>query len=295
MWTWRKECAVTQNGEKMSDLYLCISEVSTTPYYLSGLCVNIYSMDELCFYLVQNAFILDNDLIDTALCDYIENHLKMPELSKKLRKMIFERQALGELVTTILTDTGYLGEEEIKSVRKLLVDNASLSFEAKRKARGDNLYNAGKYSRAIEEYQYVLNILSKDEEPALYSQILHNVGSSYAQQYLFDKAAKYYKMAYETDENEESLKHYLTAKRLCMRKTEFERLVVKDGYNEDIVKEVLNEIDETRNLPMGSEYKTKLIKVRDIKEEGRIGEYYDAVDELIGKFKNDYRQCMDVG
>lgn len=279
----------------MSDLYLCISEVATTPYYLSGLCVNIYSMDELCFYLVQNAFILDNDLIDTNLCDYIENHLKMADLARKLRKMIFERQALGELVTTILTDTGYLGEEEIKSVRKLLVDNASLSFEAKRKARGDNLYNAGKYSRAIEEYQYVLNILTKEEEPSLYSQILHNVGSAYAQQYLFDKAAKYYKMAYEVDENEDSLRHFLMAKRLCLRESEFERLVVKDGYNEELVKEVLRDIDETRNLPMGSEYKTMLIKVRDIKEEGRIGEYYDAVDELIGKFKNDYRQCMDVG
>ena len=73
-----------------TQLYLCMGTLSPTPYFLSGLGVNIYSMDELCYYLCANAYILDNDLIDVRLCDHMRDNLGMPELAAKLRKMIKE-------------------------------------------------------------------------------------------------------------------------------------------------------------------------------------------------------------
>ena len=114
-----------------SEMYMCLGALSTTPYFLSGLGVNIYSMDELCYYLCVNAYILDNDLIDVRLCDFLRDNLEMPELSNKLRKMIKEGRTLGEMVTTILVDTKYCNEEEITKIKQILVDNASLSFAAK--------------------------------------------------------------------------------------------------------------------------------------------------------------------
>ena len=51
-------------------MYMCLGALSTTPYFLSGLGVNIYSMDELCYYLCVNAYILDNDLIDVR--DFVD-------------------------------------------------------------------------------------------------------------------------------------------------------------------------------------------------------------------------------
>ena len=76
----------------MSKIYLSIGSLSPIPYYLSGLGVNIYSMDELCFYLVRDSYILDNDLVDIKLCDYIENQLNLSVISDCLRGMI-ERNA----------------------------------------------------------------------------------------------------------------------------------------------------------------------------------------------------------
>ena len=134
-------------GNKVSDMYLCLGTLSKTPYFLSGLGVNIYSMDELCYYLHRDVYILDNDLFDMRLCDYIRDNLEMVQLSEVIRQMIRDKKTLGEIVTTVFSITGYCNEEEIKRVRQLLVDNASLSFAAKRKVRGDNLLNAGKYKR----------------------------------------------------------------------------------------------------------------------------------------------------
>lgn len=279
----------------MSDIYLCIGTLSKTPYFLSGLGVNIYSMDELCYYLVQNAFVLDNDIIDIKLCDFMRDDLKMEELSNKVRKLLHDKEALGEIVTTILSDTGYLSDDEIHHVRQLLVDNASLSFEAKRKSRADNLLAAGKYSRAIEEYQYVLNTLDTDEENELYADILHNVGCAYAKQFLFEKAANYYYKAYKISEDPESFKQYLVAKRLFSKKEDFERMVLREGYDEAKVDEIITNMNEVREEAADTEYSRKYDEVCNAKNEGRITEYYEMMDSLLGDFKNDYRRSMDVG
>ena len=274
-------------------MYMCIGTLSTTPYFLSGLGVNIYSMDELCYYLCVNAYILDNDLIDVRLCDYIRDNLEMPELAAKIRRMIKEGKTLGEMVTTILIDTKYCTDEEIARIKQILVDNASLSFAAKRKVRGDNLLCANKYPRAIEEYQYVLSVLDKDEEPELYAAILHNVGCAYSMMFLLDKAAYYFKQAYETDEARESLVMYLVCLRLNAKKDEYDRIIVKNGYDERIALEAIRIMASAREAEIDTPYGDAMKTILDLHDRGRISEFYRALDTTLEDWKTDYRRSME--
>lgn len=275
------------------ELYLCLGTLSQTPYFLSGLGVNIYSMDELCYYLASNAYILDNDLIDVHLCDFMRDNLGMPELADKLRHMLKAGKTLGEMVTTILIDTDYCDEIEIKKIRQVLVDNASLSFAAKRKVRGDNLLNAGKYPRAIEEYQYVLSGLDKEEEPELYSSILHNMGCAYVQQFLLKKAATFFKEAYEIDENRETLISYLICLRLTVKKEEYDRIVVKKGYDERISLEAIRRIAAAREDDLDSDLADTIQDIEDLKEAGRISDYYRKIEDTLEEWKLSYRRSME--
>ena len=59
----------------MSDVILCIGKLSENPYYIVGLGMNVYSIEELCYYLTRDAYIIDNDIMDESLCDYIENEV----------------------------------------------------------------------------------------------------------------------------------------------------------------------------------------------------------------------------
>lgn len=279
----------------MTDLYLCIGALSQTPYFLAGLGVNIYSMDELCYYLVKDAYILDNDLIDQNFCDYLRDSLKMTELSEKLRGMVRSKVPLGEMVTTVLEDTGYCTPDEIRRVKGILVDNASLSFAAKRKLRGDNLQKAGKYTRAIEEYQYVLSSLKSEEEPELYSAILHNIGCSYAQLFLFDKAGTFFKRAYELDGNTESLVQYLVALRLGMSQEEYDHQVLRCGYDERIVLEAQRRFVDGKNAHYETKYYEQFNHIVKVKDEGHISAYYTEVDNLLREWKQDYRRSLDAG
>ena len=276
-----------------SEMYMCLGALSTTPYFLSGLGVNIYSMDELCYYLCVNAYILDNDLIDVRLCDFLRDNLEMPELSNKLRKMIKEGRTLGEMVTTILVDTKYCNDEEIAKIKQILVDNASLSFAAKRKVRGDNLLCANKYPRAIEEYQYVLSVLNREEEPELYSSILHNVGCAYSMMFLLDKAGEYFKRAYETDESRESLIMYLVCLRLSAKKEEYDRIVVKNGYDERIALEAVRLMTSAREAAIDTPYGDAIKDILALHDSGRISEFYRVLDDTLDSWKLEYRRSQE--
>ncbi len=279
--------------EVAAEMYMCLGALSTTPYFLSGLGVNIYSMDELCYYLCVNAYILDNDLIDVRLCDYMRDNLDMVPLANKIRKMIKENRTLGEMVTTILIDTKYCNEEEIARIKQILVDNASLSFAAKRKVRGDNLLCANKYPRAIEEYQYVLSVLDKDEEPELYSSILHNVGCAYAMMFLLDKAGEYFKQAYEIDESRESLVMYLVCLRLSAKKEDYDRIVVRNGYDERIALEAVRIMTSAREARIDTPYGDSMRKILELHDAGRISECYRILDNTLENWKLEYRRSME--
>ncbi len=278
----------------MTELILCTGELSTTPYYIVGLGVNIFSVEELCFCLVQNAYILDRDLMDEKLCVFLERQLKMKELAGTLHTLIDEEKSLGEFVTTILQEVAYCNEEEIKSVKQVLVDNASLGFAQKRKARADNLLRAKKYTLAIDEYQYVLQSIQKEEEPELFAAILHNTGCAYAQLFLFDKAAFYYKEAYETKEQRESLIQYLIALRMTMRKEQYERLLLRYGYDEEIIKEADERMDRYRTESPTSAYANALTEIKTLQNIGKISEYYSSIEKTLDVWKQEYRKNMIV-
>ena len=90
--------------------------------------MNVYSIEELCYYFVKDAYILDNDIMDLGLCDFIADELELTEIAEALRSLILRGASLGQFVTSLLEMTGYLEEEELLSIKQVLVDNASLSL-----------------------------------------------------------------------------------------------------------------------------------------------------------------------
>ena len=53
-------------------VYLCIGSYAKTPYYIEKVGIHIYSIEELCYYLFQNAFLLDYTIMNTEIFDFVE-------------------------------------------------------------------------------------------------------------------------------------------------------------------------------------------------------------------------------
>ena len=278
----------------MSELILCSGRLSSNPYYIIGLGMNIYSLEELCYYLVKNAYIIDNDIMDEKLCDYVEAELDLKELADAMKKMLAEGVSLGEYVTTFLDIVGYLPEEELKQIKQVLVDNASLSFAEKRKKRADNLLNAKKFTRAIDEYQYVLQSIKKVEEPDIYASILHNIGVAYARLFVYDKAAYYFRESVEIKPEKEAVIHYLQSLRMTMKRDNYDRFVLRMGYDEHIIREAEERMVEAQRAVPDSEYSKALDEIKRLKADGRVNDYYSMIKKTFKSWKQEYRDQMIV-
>ncbi|MBP5384068.1 MAG: hypothetical protein J6Y57_03725, partial [Lachnospiraceae bacterium] len=202
-------------------------------------------------------------------------------------------KSIGEFVTTILTETGYLSEEEIRDVKQVLLDNAMMGFARKHKARGDNLLKNRKYTLAIEEYQFILQNIDKAEETELYAAILHNIGTAYAYMFLFEKAAYYYREAADLCDQEESRMSYLMATRMTMHKEQYEKLLLRHGYDAEFLAKVDKRMEQGRFGASHSPYRESMDRIKDYKESGKINDYYKAIDETLSEWKQEYRRSMN--
>ena len=276
----------------MSKLILCKGKLSKNPYYIVGLGMNIYSIEELCYYFVKDAYILDNDIMDLGLCDFIADELELTEIAEALRSLILRGASLGQFVTSLLEMTGYLEEEELLSIKQVLVDNASLSFAMKRKKRADNLLEAKKFTRAIDEYRYMLNRMKKSDDPEMYSLILHNTRVADARLFMYDKASYYFKEATALNDDKEILIHYLQSLRMTMKKDAYERFVLRMGYPDSIIRETEERLSLARSEKSDSEYAKEIEEIRELRSDGHISEYYNRIDETFVKWKLEYRDRM---
>lgn len=276
----------------MSKLILCKGKLSENPYYIVGLGMNIYSIEELCYYFVKDAYILDADIMDDKLCDFIGKELGLEAIADTLKSLIYRGASLGQFVTTLLSMTGYLEEEELAKIKQVLVDNASLSFVEKRKKRADNLLMAKKFTRAIDEYQYMLNRIKKSEEPEMYSLILHNIGVAYARLFMYDKASYYFKEATLINDDDEIVIHYLQSLRMIMKSEAYERFVLRMGYSDSIIRAAEERLSDAKNQTVKSEYSADIEDIHELRAEGHISAYYAKIEKTFAGWKQEYRDQM---
>lgn len=277
----------------MSNLMLCHEMSADRPYNVVGLGINIYSAEELCYLIAQNAHTLDHDFMDERLCEFLDKQLKMTDLASKLRELLHTKGTLSDFVMTILNGIDYCDEDEIRNIRQILVESAGLSPARKHKSRGDNLLKARKFARAIDEYIGTLEKIDMDAEPILYAAVLHNMGTTYAKLLLFEKAAEYYMEAYKLNMDDESLILHIVCCNLYMSREQYDRMIIRCGYSERVLK-AADAILQTRNdyKKTDNRYAMQLKSLKELKENGRIGQYYEAVDATLDSWKREYRLNM---
>ena len=57
----------------MSGYILCQIKRASLPFYIENISTNIYSIEELCYYLYHNIYLQDETFINEHLCDWIKN------------------------------------------------------------------------------------------------------------------------------------------------------------------------------------------------------------------------------
>lgn len=270
----------------MAGVILSRSKYADKPYYISNMSINIYSMEELCYYIYNNIYLIGTDLVDDGLITYIADVLGETELAGQLEYLTSQEAGLSEIVITILRYVDYYSEEEIQEL-KAVIDKLDMQNAAERlKARADNFLNNRRFDSAIRNYELIVYGKRDTSLPVnFYGDVWHNMGVAYGRMFYYKDAEICFKTAYELNQNENSLKASVVARFLG------QGTVIPDEEDElayVICREIETIMDHVTEEPEYLPVKTAL----ELKNEGRISEYHEAMNNIVASWKSEYRNYM---
>ena len=275
----------------MGKVLLCTGNYASKPYRFERICVNVYCIEELCYLLSANPFVIDAGIMDRRLAEWIDTECGLTELGHQLLNLLHKGIQPGIFVDTILDYVNYNTEAERERIQEALTGSAGLTDCERAKKQGDYLVNNKKYQLAITEYDKLLLQLP-EAETELRASIYHNMGVAYGNLFLFESAARYFKRAYELSGIEESGIHYLIAQRKQMSDGEYITFLAENAKYYELSLKVERLIQENNGQFEATRENRMLSALKIYKDEGNAASYYEEIDRIISRLKEAYRESV---
>ena len=220
---------------------LCTVRTAKTPYYIENISANIYSIEELCFYLYENVYLIDGTIVNEKLCDWIRDELGLTRLGRQMMEHLQKEDGIAYFILPIFREAGYLEPKELRAYQDALAGIEVQQVEMRRKLKADYLVRCGMFSSAVTEY---CGILERQAPGALgasfYAQVWNNLGSTFARQFQFEDAADAFLNAWKLSHTKDTLRHYVSVLPLYLSREEYkERL--KDLGADQVLAERIQE------------------------------------------------------
>lgn len=273
----------------MGKVLLCMGKYAENPYFVEKAYANVYSIEELCYCLIQNADFIDRDIIDMRLIDWIETECGLKELSERLWELLKEECSAGSFVEAILKDTGYAPYEEITAVRKHLESESGQNVYEKKKARADCFTENKKYAVALRQYESLLEEVTEDRKE-LRAKIFHNRGVVLAGLFQYKNAAESFRQAAECDNAQESKIAYLAASRMWMEESEYLNFVAGQIPEYEISLAVEKLVEDAKKQFEATEESRMLFTLKVCREEKSSVSYYEEMEHITDTLKEQYRE-----
>lgn len=197
----------------MGELILCKQNIAAMPYYVEGLALNIYTIEELCYCMVNNTELIDAAFPTEELVYWLDRELGLDMLAKELLQDKEEQGSVERRTELILSSCNYCSQAQIDEVKEQLAEFENRSETECGKIRADRQLKNKKYACAIREYRKLLGMdAMKREDAKLVGSICHNLGVAYTGMLQYEMAASYFKEAYAYNNQPESMKQYYFAK-----------------------------------------------------------------------------------
>lgn len=213
--------------------------------------MKIYTIEELCYYICNNLYLIDYTIINHQLCDWIGRELEMEELSEHLKAELRKNCSMEQFILTILRESTIYAQSDINRIQNILERLQNQKDVERAKHKADSLMQSREYESAVLVYQAIVGGERDDSvDKKFYGKVYASLGAAYGRLFLYEEASKMYEAAYEICEEPEMLKAYLYCCRRAMPEEKYVKMLSgnpaflsMDPQIKESIREVRREID----------------------------------------------------
>ena len=280
----------------MGKFILCAGPLAKEPYHFALTNTNVYSLEELGYYLYHNIYTISHRTIDQAFFKWVAFELKREDLAEKWKKICEVSSDIKDIVVSVLCATDYFTKLEIESMIKTVdLFNDMLPIQ-RRKMEADNYLKYQDFDKALQVYkEIVASDEAKDLTPKEFGNILHNIAVVHVQMHAFEHAEREFRQAYSLNQNEESLREYIYLLKLQHKEKQLMQEILEYDLSEETVQTYMTDLEQILLESERTKNYKKIIELPGLKESGKVGDYYYTIDTMIFNWKQQYKHGMEQG
>ncbi len=279
----------------MGKLIQCCTKIAKTPYCFPMTKTNVYSIEEVCYYIRHNIYMMQEEIFDEEFVRWLRDELEMEVTADKLESMRRDHDNLKDIVVTLCCSCDYYTEEEINQLIDIMDETGNLSSRGRRKIKADSFLKTGSLERARKEYEAILRSddmrnASQDDCGAIY----HCLGVAYAGLGEFRPAAQAFQKAYEQNKKMESLQGYLYTLQLGGMETEYKTALLELGISTEQQVFLSAQYTEALQQSRSGKVYRQIDRLQELWQSGQNEEFSHRAENLIQQWKEEYRRKMEA-
>lgn len=189
---------------------LCQIPRAVHPWYLENIGLNIYSAEELGYFICNNLALVDESIVCEGLALWVKEELKQVRLAQKLIQILNGPYTERDFILALMKEICYMNSKELTALDQQLEDFADKPKAVRLKKKADTLMMHEKYSRALKNYQEALVCEERGNMGKQFrGTIYNNLGCVYARLFMMEEACDCFRLAYEELHTLSVLKSYL--------------------------------------------------------------------------------------
>ena len=277
----------------MSQIILGTGRCAEKPYFVEKFYINLYSVEELCYLLVEKAEMLDPEIMQRDLVQWLDEQCGLNQLAHALYSLLNQNGSTAAFAGIILEYVNLYPSDVVDRTEETIRSNEGLSPWERRKGKADYMLQNGRYYGALKQYYALLEQLS-DTDKVLSAQVLHNMGVTYAKLFMFRQASERFREAYEKDGAKESLALYLASVRMYSQDNEYVSFIADHPEYHNASLQVERRMEQAAGQFEATEENRMLVTLQVFKEEGSSTAgsdtpYYQEIERITTELKERYR------
>ena len=205
----------------MVRVYECVGRYAAEPLTIKNTYIRVWCLEELCYYICENADLLEDGFASNELIDWIADECGLKELASRLKTVRRQSVKLESFIAEILNAAGYVDEDELKRIGRVIRANRSMSETGRMMVLADYFLRGGHFVPALRTYERLLGMKDEGLDARQLFRVYQNLAVIYARLFCYREAAQHYMKAYELEPSEEVLFGLLAAKRMELGDMEY--------------------------------------------------------------------------